>query len=118
MGAGSATFKDANDGGKPRRVGSNPEHHALRVSRDLPFGEGAALALCRDQCLELLVDAGPCVVQDDQLIASAPDAESSIGQRSPACQPCSTISRAQGARDRQLLESWPRAVAISTCSQT
>jgi hypothetical protein len=41
----SNTAKGADNGGQPLSVGSNAEQHMLRISRDLPIGEGAALAL-------------------------------------------------------------------------
>jgi hypothetical protein len=57
--ARSARAKGAEDGGYAVSVGSNLEHHVLRISGDLPLGEGAALALGCDKRLELCVDAAP-----------------------------------------------------------
>jgi hypothetical protein len=83
--ANSATPEGVDDGGEALRVGSNPEHNILRISCDLPFGEGAALALRGYKRLELFVKTTPWLVPYDHLTGATPYIRASIGQRSPLC---------------------------------
>ncbi len=71
----------------------------LRVLRELPVGEGAALTLGCDEGLEFVCDPGLRPISDDQLIGQALHAQSSVGH-APTRQPCRAISIKQCACER------------------
>ena len=49
-------------------VGSDAEDDALRILCDLPFGEGAALALGGNHGLEFFMNTVPRLVHDNYLV--------------------------------------------------